>query len=365
MMPATMPTLETARLRLRPFTLQDAPRVQILAGDARVADTTLAVPHPYPDGAAEAWIGMHAQFAREGTNFVFAICLVKTGDLVGAINIMPKLAGDSKLAEIGYWLGVPFWNQGLMSEAVKAVIDWGFNTLQLQRIYARAFSRNPASARVMQKAGMQFEGVARGLMLKAGIYEDVVTHAILSSDIEQQRISMPTLETERLTLRAFQLEDASEFERLIAPKEVTDGTLSFPHPVPTGWGLERINRMTERLESGDHVEFAIVARETSTLIGGIGLDVNARHKRGHLGYWLGVDYWAKGYATEAASAVLDYGFQTLELHRIEAGHYPCNPASGRMLEKIGMQFEGVMRGDLLKGDQFEDTVMYARLRTDF
>ena len=55
--------------------------------------------------------------------------------------------------------------------------------------------------------------------------------------------TMPTLETERLILRAFQLEDASEFERLIAPKEVTDGTLSFPHPVPEGWGIERINRM--------------------------------------------------------------------------------------------------------------------------
>jgi [ribosomal protein S5]-alanine N-acetyltransferase len=177
--------------------------------------------------------------------------------------------------------------------------------------------------------------------------------------------TISTLETERLILRTFQLEDESEFERLIAPKEVTDGTLSFPHPVPAGWGIERINRMFERFASGEHVEFAICARDSGKLIGGIGLDVNARHKRGHLGYWLGVDYWGKGYATEAASAVLNYGFQTLELHRIEAGHYPRNPASGRVLEKIGMKFEGVMRGDLLKGDQFEDTVMYARLRTDF
>jgi [ribosomal protein S5]-alanine N-acetyltransferase len=177
--------------------------------------------------------------------------------------------------------------------------------------------------------------------------------------------TMPTLETERLILRAFRPEDASEFERLIAPQEVTDGTLSFPHPVPEGWGIERINRMFERFASGEHVEFAIVSRDSNAMMGGIGLDVNARHKRGYLGYWFGVDYWGKGYATEAASAVLEYGFQTLELHRIEAGHYPRNPASGRVLEKIGMKFEGVMRGDLLKDDQFEDTVMYARLRTDF
>jgi [ribosomal protein S5]-alanine N-acetyltransferase len=177
--------------------------------------------------------------------------------------------------------------------------------------------------------------------------------------------TIPTLETERLILRAFQHEDASEFERLIAPKEVTDGTLSFPHPVPEGWGIERINRMLERFLSGEHVEFAICTRDTDALIGGIGLSLTPRHKRGHLGYWLGVEFWGKGYATEAASAVLEYGFHNLELHRIEAGHYPRNPASGRVLEKIGMQREGLMRGDLLKGEQFEDTVMYARLRTDF
>jgi [ribosomal protein S5]-alanine N-acetyltransferase len=177
--------------------------------------------------------------------------------------------------------------------------------------------------------------------------------------------SIPTLETENLILRAFKLEDASEFERLIAPKEVTDGTLSFPHPVPTGWGIERINRMFERFESGEHIEFAICARENGTLIGGIGLGITTRHKRGHLGYWLGVEFWGKGYATEAANAVLTYGFGRLELHRIEAGHYPRNPASGRVLEKIGMQREGLMRGDVLKGDQFEDTVLYACLSTDF
>jgi [ribosomal protein S5]-alanine N-acetyltransferase len=177
--------------------------------------------------------------------------------------------------------------------------------------------------------------------------------------------SIPTLETERLTLRAFQLEDASAFEHLIAPKEVTDGTLSFPHPVPKGWGTERINRILERFEKGEHIELAICTRDSGDLIGGIGLGINVKHKRGHLGYWLGIQFWGKGYATEAARAVVTYGFQTLGLHRIEAGHYPRNPASGRVLEKIGMKFEGIMRGDVLKGDQFEDTVLYARLSTDF
>lgn len=174
----------------------------------------------------------------------------------------------------------------------------------------------------------------------------------------------PTLETERLILRPFRPEDASEFERLIAPFKVTDGTLSFPHPVPQGWGVERIRKMFSSFASGEHTEFAITLRQTGDLIGGIGLSVTARHRRGHLGYWLGVDHWGQGYATEAARAVLRYGFLNLDLHRIEAGHYPRNAASGRVLVKIGMQFEGVLRDDLLKGDRFEDTVMYAILATD-
>ncbi len=176
--------------------------------------------------------------------------------------------------------------------------------------------------------------------------------------------TIQTLETERLRLRAFTLEDADVFERLVAPREVTDGTLSFPHPVPEGWGIERITRMLESRASGEHIEFAIRSLETDELIGGIGLSVTARHRRGSLGYWLGVDHWGKGYATEATRAVVRYGFEGLRLHRIEAGHYPRNAASGRVLEKIGMRREGVMRAHLLKGDVFEDDVIYAILATD-
>ncbi len=167
-----------------------------------------------------------------------------------------------------------------------------------------------------------------------------------------------------MRLRAFTLKDAATFEQLVAPREVTDGTLSFPYPVLEGWGVERINRMLETRASGEHIEFAICSLETDELIGGIGLSITARHKRGSLGYWLGVDHWGRGYATEAARVVLRYGFEVLNLHRIEAGHYPRNPASGRVLEKIGMRREGVLRAHLLKGDTFEDDVIYAILATD-
>jgi [ribosomal protein S5]-alanine N-acetyltransferase len=178
----SIPTLTTTRLTLRPFTLEDAPRVQELAGDARLSTTTLNVPHPYPDGAAEVWISMHSAFALNGTEFAWAITLLESNELLGALSLMPKISVHSNSAELGYWLGVPYWGAGLMTEAVQAVINWGFETLELHCIFARAFTRNPASARVMKKAGMRFEGISRGRMLKDNVYEDLTNYSILRTD---------------------------------------------------------------------------------------------------------------------------------------------------------------------------------------
>ncbi len=177
-----IPILQTSRLMLRPFTLEDAPRVQELAGDAQVADTTLLIPHPYPEGVAAAWIAMHSEFASEGSELVWAITSLETHELLGAISLMLKINSYSNAAEFGYWLGVPYWSKGLMTEAVQTVIHYGFETLHLHRIFASAFSRNPASVRVMEKAGMRFEGIARGRMLKSNAFEDVSTCAVLITD---------------------------------------------------------------------------------------------------------------------------------------------------------------------------------------
>lgn len=141
------PILETARLRLRSFTLEDAPVVQQVAGNSRVADTTANVPHPYTDGVAEAWIATHESSASEGQSYTWAIANLETNELMGCISLILNRHDG---AELGYWLGVPHWNHGFMSEATRAVIDTGFSRLKLRRIVARHFVRNPASGRVMQ-----------------------------------------------------------------------------------------------------------------------------------------------------------------------------------------------------------------------
>lgn len=174
------PTLTTERLLLRPFDLGDAQTVQQLAGDRAIADTTLMIPHPYPDGVAEEWIATHAPRYADGTLATFAITLRGNGSLVGAIGLM--VAPADARAELGYWVAVPHWGRGIATEAGRAVVHFGFETLRLHRIQARHLTRNPASGRVLAKLGMRLEGVHRHAFRKWDVFEDAAMYAILSTD---------------------------------------------------------------------------------------------------------------------------------------------------------------------------------------
>ena len=101
------------------------------------------------------------------------------------------------------------------------------------------------------------------------------------------------------------------------------------------------------------------------MLGSIGLTLTPAHAKADLGYWVGLPYWNQGYATEAAQAVVDYGFRTLGLNRVSAHHMAINPASGRVMEKIGMTREGYCAQALKKDGQFHDAVWYGVLRSDW
>jgi [ribosomal protein S5]-alanine N-acetyltransferase len=176
----TLPTIETERLLLRPFTSGDAPEVERMAGERRVSEMTLNIPHPYPRGLAADWIASHAPAAAEGTFYSFAVEHKETGALLGAIAITPS--ARFRRAEIGYWLGMEHWNHGYTTEAARRIVAFGFAQLGLVRIQATCYPRNPASAKVMQKIGMTYEGLLRGYVYKDGIQEDIAMYAMLRSD---------------------------------------------------------------------------------------------------------------------------------------------------------------------------------------
>jgi ribosomal-protein-alanine N-acetyltransferase len=182
------PTLRTDRLVLRPFAATDAADVARLAGEREIAEMTLRVPHPYRVEDAEGWLATHgAAFAR-GESVIWAITL-RDGDwagrVIGAIGLELGRAEHARhRAELGFWIGKACWGHGYTTEAGRAVLRYGFETLGLRRIFAYYFAKNPASGRVQEKLGMRREGVLRGHIGKWGEVLDEVATGILKDEWE-------------------------------------------------------------------------------------------------------------------------------------------------------------------------------------
>ena len=174
-------------------------------------------------------------------------------------------------------------------------------------------------------------------------------------------ISPPTLETARLRIRPYRDADIPELLPLIGTREVAATTLRIAHP----YTEQDARDFFELAKEPDKLWLAITLRADGRQIGGIGLRLERQHQHAELGYWLGVAYWGQGYATEAAREMLRYGFEELGLHRIFATHFKRNAASGRILKKLGMQYEGCQRGHLLKWGEFVDSEMYGILRREW
>ena len=155
------PELLTPRLRLRPFTLADADRVQQLAGRREIAEGCVLIPHPYPPGLAARWIESQAENWQTQQAVSYAITVLDTGLLLGSISLMlhEQRQADRSIeltGNLGYWLAPEYWVQGLMSEAVAALLDFAFDELGVDRVVAEHTPQNPASGRVMEKNGLVF-----------------------------------------------------------------------------------------------------------------------------------------------------------------------------------------------------------------
>jgi RimJ/RimL family protein N-acetyltransferase len=174
-------TLETTRLILRPLYLADALSIQGAASVRKIADTMISIPHPYPDGEAERYIRRKISELEAGHSVSFIIER-KTQEtekaFYGVIEIR-NIEWEHAQAELSFWLAVEVWGRGYMSEALKSVLHFSFEDLDLNRLYAYHMVRNPASGKVLQKNGFIQEGMLRQQVRKWGVFEDVMLWAIL------------------------------------------------------------------------------------------------------------------------------------------------------------------------------------------
>jgi RimJ/RimL family protein N-acetyltransferase len=174
------PTLTTERLVLRPLRLEDAAEVQRLAGDREVAATTLRIPHPYLDGMAEEWLSALPARYQQGEAVVFAITRTEDGGLLGAIGL--EITRAHERAEIGYWIGRPYWGNGYCTEAAKAGAAYAFDVLGLHRITARHIEHNDASGRVLRNIGMKYEGHQVQEIKKWGRFKDLILYGMVRAN---------------------------------------------------------------------------------------------------------------------------------------------------------------------------------------
>lgn len=167
---------ETPRLALREFSEADIPELVPLIGAQQVAATTLRIPHPYEETHAREFL---ASVAKEN-ELRLAIRLRSDGRLVGGVGLHPEM--QHRRAELGYWIGVPFWGNGYATEAARELVRQGFETVKLNRIFASHFEGNEASARVLRKVGMRHEGCMRKAIFKWGKFLDLEMYAILRDE---------------------------------------------------------------------------------------------------------------------------------------------------------------------------------------
>jgi ribosomal-protein-alanine N-acetyltransferase len=181
---ADLPELETGRLLLRRMRLDDAEAMFAYASDPEVTRYVLFETHRTVEDS-EAFLRLAVEGYERGDFGGWGVVLKDSGAFVGTCGMDVNYAPEHARAELGYVLSRDHWGRGLMTEAVRAVIRFGFGRMELNRIQARCIAENTASARVMEKAGMTYEGTLRESEFIKGAYRDMKLYSILRREFRR------------------------------------------------------------------------------------------------------------------------------------------------------------------------------------
>jgi [ribosomal protein S5]-alanine N-acetyltransferase len=176
---------------------------------------------------------------------------------------------------------------------------------------------------------------------------------------------VPELKTERLVLREIVRADAEDLFRIFSDEETMRYWSCRPY-TSVDQARRLIESLAEAAREEASVHWAITLRGDSRLIGKLGYNEwRKAHRRGDISYIVAREHWGKGVVSEALGATLDYGFNHMNLHSVEAGVTPGNEASERMLRKLGFRLEGHLRENFLTDRGFVDSLIYSLLRSDW
>ncbi|WP_342543005.1 GNAT family N-acetyltransferase [Paenisporosarcina sp. FSL H8-0542] len=177
----------------------------------------------------------------------------------------------------------------------------------------------------------------------------------------------PTLETERLILRRLVIEDAqSFFTHWMSDERVTDNLIKGAHK-SIKESVERVTNIVNEYEEQEFCYWGIELKATGDLIGAIDFyHFDLGTENCEVGFTLGYDWWNQGYGTESLKAVMEFGFRHMNIHKISAAHNSDNPASGKIMQKVGMKQEGSIRHMIRNAkNQYKDCAIYGILQEEY
>lgn len=173
------------------------------------------------------------------------------------------------------------------------------------------------------------------------------------------------LESDRLLLRTFELKDSEAVAFLCNNIEIHNNTLTIPYPYSIQDAIDFISYQIDNFDPDRELNLTIIDKTTEELVGCVGIICSQIHKRCEIGYWIGKPYWNKNYATEAVKCFISYLFDVKDYNKVFSRHFDSNPASGKVMKKVGMKYEGTHREHYLKRGEFMDVVNYSILKSEY
>ncbi len=170
---------------LRPYEPSDTEDIFKVVSRREIADTTVSIPHPYPRQTVEWWINFIKENMEKGNAYEFGVYKKDEPHIYIGNSGFVNISKQHNNGEIGYFISPEYWNQGYGTEACCKIVEFGFQELKLERVYGRCMTKNEGSRKIMEKAGLKYEGLAKHEVLKWDKYEDVWYFGLIRSEWEE------------------------------------------------------------------------------------------------------------------------------------------------------------------------------------
>lgn len=333
-----MAKIETKRLTLRPFVAADSARVVAILNDFTVSKWLHHIPHPFTPQ------DLRILGPKGESRWPDLAAIDCDGELVGGIT-----TGE----HLGYWIDPLHHGTGFASEAARAMVDYTFGRLGRTALESGYFVGNDRSAAILRKLGFVETGIeprlckARGKALPSANLVLTRTDWLASHGLP--------LVSDRLLIRPLSLSDVLDLRRIAG----TDAVAPMLAHVQSPWSVEAAETWVTNSQFVGRLGFrlGVCDRDTGTLLGVVGVG----HAPASLMYFVDPAHWGEGIASEACRMVLDYVFARFTPAQIEADVFTDNPASARVLEKLGFQQIGTGMGNSAARVDASPVILY-RLR---